>query len=163
MPDRVISDTSPLYYLHRLGVLDLLHHLYKQIVIPQAVLDELQAGARQGDDVPDIRQIDWIEVRSVHLPRILGLVTDLGAGEAQVLALALEDEGSLAIVDDGLARRIARAQNLRITGTAGVLLKAKQSGHLDALSPLLDKLDSLGFRLAEDVRITILRLAGEVG
>jgi uncharacterized protein len=99
----------------------------------------------------------------VHLPRILGLVTDLGAGEAQVLALALEDEGSLAIVDDGLARRIARAQNLRITGTAGVLLKAKQSGHLDALSPLLDKLDSLGFRLAEDVRITILRLAGEVG
>lgn len=109
----------------------------------------------------DIVGFDWIEVHSVKVPRLIGLVTDLGAGEAEVLALALEQADSLSILDDKLARRIAKLQNLRITGTAGVLLKAKQAGFIETVSPLLNQLEKVGFRLGEDIKERILHLAEE--
>jgi predicted nucleic acid-binding protein len=130
VPDLVISDTSPLFYLHRLRYLDLLQKLYQRIIVPQAVADELKAGGDQGEDVPNIREYEWLKVRSVRVPKVIKLITDLGAGEAQVLALAIEEPGSLVILDDRLAREVARLRSLRITGTAGVLLKAKHEGHI---------------------------------
>ena len=161
MPDRVISNTSPLFYLHRLRHLDLLQKFYQQIIVPEAVVDELKAGADLGEDVPDVEDYDWIEVRSVRVPELVKLITDLGAGEAQALTLAIEEPGSLVILDDRLAREVARMRNLRMTGTAGVLLKAKQVGHLSAVAPLLDRLLQLDFRLSDTVKARILKLAQE--
>jgi predicted nucleic acid-binding protein len=60
MADLVISNTSPLFYLHRLGQLELLHKLYCRILVPEAVVEELKAGRDQGEDVPDIADHDWI-------------------------------------------------------------------------------------------------------
>lgn len=161
MPDLVISNTSPLFYLHRLRHLDLLRKLYRRITVPEAVVNELKVGRDQGEDAPDVAAHDWIEVRSVRIPGLIRLITDLGPGEAEVLALALEEVGSLVILDDRLAREIAKLQNIRITGTAGVLLKAKQEGHITAVAPLLDKLTQLGFRLGDAVKASILRIAQE--
>jgi predicted nucleic acid-binding protein len=161
VPDLVISDTSPLFYLHRLRRLDLLQKLYQRITVPQAVADELKVGGDQGEDVPNIREYEWLKVRSVRVPEVITLITDLGAGEAQVLALAIEEPGSLVILDDSLARQIARLRSLRITGTAGVLLKAKHEGHILAVAPLLDRLMQLDFRLSDAVKAKILRLARE--
>lgn len=119
MPEVVISNTSPLFYLHRLGHLDLLQKLYQRVTIPEAVVNELRAGRGRGEDVPEISDYDWIEVRPVHVPAVLRLITDLGAGEAQVLALALEEPDSLVILDDRLARKVAQLQNIRLTRTRG--------------------------------------------
>ena len=159
MPELVISNTSPLFYLYQLGHLELLRKLYRRIVVPKAVVDELKAGRVQGEEVPYIIDYDWIEVRSVHVPKLIRLITDLGAGEAQVLAL--EEPNSLVILDDYLAREVAGLQNLRVTGTAGVILKAKQEGHIPAVAPLLDKLSQLDFRLSDAVKARILKLAQE--
>jgi predicted nucleic acid-binding protein len=161
MPDFVVSNTSPLFYLHRLRHLDLLQKLYQRIIVPEAVVDELRVGRDQGEDAPDIAAYDWIEVRLVRVPQLIRLITDLGAGEAQTLALALEEPGSVVILDDRLAREVAQLQNIRITGTAGVLLKAKQEGYLSAVKPLLDRLIQLGFRLSDAVKASILKLARE--
>ena len=161
MPDLVISNTSPLFYLHRLRRLDLLQKLYQRLIVPEAVVDELRAGRDQGEDAPDIADHDWIEVRSVRVPELVRLVTDLGAGEAQVLALALEEPGSLVILDDLLARKVAKLRNIRLTGTAGVILKAKQQGYISAVAPLLDRLLRLDFRLSNAVKASILKLAQE--
>ncbi|RMF83169.1 MAG: DUF3368 domain-containing protein [Nitrospinota bacterium] len=161
MPDLVICDTSPLFYLHRLRHLELLQKLYQQIVVPEAVAEELRVGRERGEDAPDVAAYDWIEVRSVRVPAVIKLITDLGAGEAQVLSLALEEPGSLVIIDDRLAREVARVVNLRITGTAGVLLKAKQAGHILAVAPLLHRLTQLDFRLSDAVKTSILKLAQE--
>lgn len=95
------------------------------------------------------------------MPEVITLITDLDAGEAQVLALAIEEPGSLVILDDSLARQIARLRSLRITGTAGVLLKAKHEGHILAVAPLLDRLMQLDFRLSDAVKAKILWLARE--
>jgi predicted nucleic acid-binding protein len=163
MPELVISNTSPLFYLHRLRHLDVLQKLYQQLVIPEAVRDELVVGRVQGEDTPDIAAYDWIEIRAVRVPAVIHLITDLGPGEAQVLALALEEPESLVILDDGFARAVAHTQNIRMTGTAGLLIKAKQEGYITAVAPLLDRLLQLGFRLSDATKATILALAQEAG
>jgi predicted nucleic acid-binding protein len=54
MPKIVIADTTPLFYLHRVGCLDLLQKLYGQITVPRAVVEELREGGKQGEDVPQL-------------------------------------------------------------------------------------------------------------
>ena len=95
MPEVIISNTSPIFYLHRLHLLDLLQKLYQRIIVPRAVMAELEAGRGQGEDVPEIDKYDWIEIHAIQSPQILGLSTDFGPGETEVLALALEEPESL--------------------------------------------------------------------
>jgi len=88
---------------------------------------------------------------------------DLGRGEADVLRLALElpaDE-AVVILDDAKARAAAGRLGLRFIGTLGVLLNAKRVGLIAAVTPHLDRLDALGFRLAPHTRTAVLNLAGE--
>jgi predicted nucleic acid-binding protein len=92
---------------------------------------------------------------------VVRLITDLGAGEAQALTLALEEPGSLVILDDRYAREVATLRNIRFTGTGGVILKAKQEGHISAVAPLLNQLIHSGFWLSDILRARILKLAQE--
>ena len=161
MPEIVISNTSPIFYLHRLRLLDLLQKLYQEIIVPKAVVAELEAGRRQGEDVPAVDSYEWIKIRAIRSPQIMGLSTDFGPGETEVIALALEESDSLVIIDEKLARRIARLRGLRVTGTAGVLLKAKQEGHILAVKPFLDRLQEIHFHLSDNVRTLILSTAEE--
>ena len=161
MPDRVICDTYPLFYLHRLRHLTLLQKLYRRILVPEAVVAELLAGRNQGEDVPALTQYDWIEVHRVRTQNVLPLTSDLGSGETEVLTLALEEPGSLVILDDRYAREVAAARNIRLTGTAGILVKAKRDGYLPAVKPLLDELERLGFHLSKVVQRNILACAQE--
>jgi predicted nucleic acid-binding protein len=69
--------------------------------------------------------------------------------------------GAIALIDDGLARRMAARLGIAFTGTLGVLLRAKAAGHAAAIAPIVDRLESLGFRLAAMTRAASLELAGE--
>ncbi|MDD2756070.1 MAG: DUF3368 domain-containing protein, partial [Methanothrix sp.] len=80
----------------------------------------------------------------------------------QVLMLALEMPGSVALLDDALARRVAAAKGKPIKGTLGLLLDAKRAGHLTVVRPSLDRLQELGFRLAQQTQDAVLKLAGEL-
>lgn len=75
--------------------------------------------------------------------------------------LALESREAVAVLDDALARRVAEALGLRFTGTLGLLLDAKQLGLVPAVTPFLDRLQALGFRLAPQTRSAVLKMAGE--
>ena len=108
-------------------------------------------------------QAAWIVVREVSQRSLLPLVTDLGPGEREVLALATETPGALVLLDDGIARRHARLLGVVFTGTLGVLLRAKQTGRLTTLAPILDRLDSLRFYLDTKTRAAVLKAAGETG
>jgi predicted nucleic acid-binding protein len=118
MREPVISNTSPIFYLHRLGLLDLLEKLYGEIIIPNAVLEELEEGKKSGEDVPDVRIISWIKIRSISVPPAITIIPDLGKGESEALALALMEKQHLLIIDDALATEIAGLQSIRFTGTA---------------------------------------------
>ena len=161
MPE-VISDTSPLQYLHQLGLLDLLPRLVGHITVPQAVVDELEAGRALGHNLPDVTSLGWASVRSPASTQ-QAASPDLGRGETEVLALALElpTGGAVVIIDDAKAREAAGRLGLNLTGTLGVLLDAKRAGLIVAVAPQLDNLYALGFRLAPHTRAAVLKLAGE--
>ena len=160
MPD-VICNTSPLQYLHQLGVLHIVPALAPRVVVPPAVVEELSAGAAQGVLLPDVRALDWIAICAPASAAVLSLVTDLGPGETQVIALALENRDAVVVLDDAVARRVAETLGVRLTGTLGLLLDAKRARLIPAVTPLLDQLESLRFRLAAPTRAAVRALAGE--
>lgn len=161
MPEMTVVNTSPIFYLHRLGLLDVLNKLYGIITIPQAVKDELEQGRLQGEDIPRLEEYPWIEILGVNLPQYLSLVVDLGFGESEVLAIATDHPTALVVLDDRLARNIAEMQGFRLTGTAGILLRAKEQGVIPALKPVIERLVGLNFRLKPDLIRTLLDLSGE--
>jgi predicted nucleic acid-binding protein len=158
----VICNTSPLQYLHQIGQLSILPALAGSIIVPPSVQVELDAGIVKGLDLPKVENLRWVRIQSPISAKAASLITDLGPGESQVLLLALEIPGSIALLDDALARRVAIAKGIPIKGTLGLLLDAKRIGHLATVEPSLDRLQGLGFRLAQQTREAVLKLAGEL-
>lgn len=156
----VISDTGPLSYLHRLRHLEILQRFYGRVIVPPAVVAELNLGLRLGKDLPDVTTLEWIELRTPPARALQG-IDGLGAGETEGIALSRSIAGSLLLLDDGHARQVASSLGLRITGTVGVLLVAKERGLLQRVGPELDRLQTFGFRLAGPVRRAVLEQAGE--
>jgi predicted nucleic acid-binding protein len=158
----IICNTSPLQYLHQIGQLSIIPALVGSIIIPPAVLIELDAGIAKGLDLPQPEIFKWVRIQAPISAKAASLITDLGPGESQVQMLALEMPGSVALLDDALARRVAVAKGIPIKGTLGLLLDAKRAGHLTVVRPSLDRLQELGFRLAQQTQDAVLKLAGEL-
>ncbi|CAN5799671.1 DUF3368 domain-containing protein [soil metagenome] len=156
----VIADTSPLQYLHQAGVIDLLPSLFTTVQVPAAVCDELQIGRERGFDVPDPNAFPWMQIRATTRSTKLDPF-ELGAGEHAALSLALETGECLVLLDDGAARAAAKTLALVTTGTLGILLLAKERTLITALAPLLATLEQRGFRITDQVRTHVLKLAGE--
>jgi predicted nucleic acid-binding protein len=158
---KVVCDTSSLQYLHQLELLHILPALAQEVIVPPAVMDELKTGRSLGVNLPDPSELAWISVRRPASAGALPLVTDLGPGETEVLMLALEFPEAVAVLDDALARRVAKALGLKFTGTLGLLIDAKRAKLIPAVTPYLDRLQALRFRLAQHTREAVLKLAGE--
>ena len=157
-----ISNTSPLQYLHQIGELELLPRLFRHIVVPGAVETELAAGRALGHALPDVGALTWVDVRrDIRAPRTILAHGDLGAGEREVLWLATAIPGSMVFLDDSDARRAALALSIPVSGTLGILLLAKQKGMIGLVRPLLDRLESARFRMAPNLRASVLDRAGE--
>ena len=158
----VICNTSPLQYLHQLGLIHLLPKLFGSVQTPPAVVAELAEGRRRGIDLPNLSELRWISVRPVQDRTLLPLVTRLGKGEKEVLALGLESPNHLLVLDDLVARRHADAANLNFTGTLGVLVLAKAQGLIDDVRQILRHLQELQFRVDSKTLRIIQDLAEEL-
>ncbi len=158
---RAISNTSPLLYLYRIGILDWLPKLFTEVWVPRAVVLELEEGQRRGYDVLNPSSYEWLQVvEPLHMPSEW-LALDLGAGELATMALALENPSRIILLDDGLARRTAQAAGLQVWGTLKVLLEAKSEGLTERIEPLIDRMAGAGLWISDDVRQRVLALAGE--
>jgi predicted nucleic acid-binding protein len=155
-----ICDTSPIQYLHQIGLLHLLAEFYTRIIIPPAVVDELERGRAMGVNLPDTSALPWLHVET---PAALDnpAAADLGAGEREVLALGIQAPGAVVILDERLARLHAESLKLTLTGTLGILLRAKAEGRIPRIEPLIEHLRHSGFRLSVKTNAAVLRLAGE--
>lgn len=159
MPE-VVCNTSPLQYLHQIGVLDILPAIYGRILVPEAVVDEISAGRLAGVNLPDPASLEWLEVREVA-PTPWPVPRDIHRGEAEVIALARLSGIAKLILDDLAARKHAKLLGLSVTGTLGVLMKAKEKRLIVHLRPHVESLIAAGFRLADSTRADFLRMAGE--
>ena len=163
MAERLVAaDASPLIGLAAAGAFDLLRRLFDRVTVTAAVRDEVLAGVgRPGArELTEAIEDGWIEVAVVRSDR--EHFTDLGAGEASTLALALEHPGRcLVLMDEPLGRAHTRPHGIAVTGLAGVLLAAKRAGFILSVSQYLERLEVSNFRLSEEVTRTILEQAGE--
>lgn len=160
MPE-AISNTSPLQYLFQVDLLSLLPAFYPTVIVPGAVVRELAEGRARGVHLPDPATLPWARIEHPREASLLRLVTTLGVGEREAIALALEKPEAVLLLDDGLARRHARLLGVNLSGTLGLLIKAKQKRLVKAVAPILDQLQELRFHLDADTRSAALRLAEE--
>ncbi len=142
-------------------LLDLLRSLYDQVVVPSAVEAEVLAGSRDGIGSSALRKASWLRVASLQDSRRAELLVNLDRGEAQVLTLAQELNADLVIIDERLGRLHAKRLGWTLRGTLGVLLRAKQLGHVEAVAPLIGRLRQVGVCLSDMVVTEVLALADE--
>ena len=146
MPN-IISNTSCLIVLDNIGMLDVLKELYGKVFITEEVLKEF------GKTVPD-----WIEVRKVSDNKYLKLMKNfVDLGEASTIALAVETDDIVIILDDLKARKLGQKLNLKITGTIGVLVKARKRNIITSTQEVLNKLRNEGFRIADEIEKEFLK------
>jgi hypothetical protein len=144
----VISNTGPLIALADIGQLELLHHLFNNILIPPAVRAEVVNEPALAAVQTAIAQGCIVEQRPSDTGAIRLLNETLDLGESEAIALAQPTAPRWIILDDLAARHVAEAMGLPVTpappqvrvGTLGVLLLAKEAGHLTEIKPLLDRL-----------------------
>jgi predicted nucleic acid-binding protein len=158
---KAISNTSPLLYLYRIGILDWLPKIFDEVWIPTAVWEELREGQRKGHDVPKPGDYAWLSVVDPKAMPSEWLSLDLGPGELAEKALALENPTHVILLDDLLARRTAQAAGLIVWGTLKVLLEGKAQGLTDKIEPFVNRLENAGMWLSNEIRQRILVLAGE--
>jgi predicted nucleic acid-binding protein len=146
--DRVlVVNASPLIFLARIDRLDLLASLAKLLVVPEAVIREIQAGSDRDGTADQLKALPSIfRVDDRPVPDRIRL-WDLGAGESQVLAHGLERPGSEVVLDDLAARRCARSLELPMIGTLGVVILCRHRGVISAARPVIEALVNAGLRL----------------
>jgi len=161
---RVVSDASVLINLARIGELDLLRQLYGAVLIPKAVWREVVVEGAGQPGAGQVEAASWIETHSVvNAPLVRALQQDLDAGEAEAIALALEMEADLLLMDERLGRETARHLGLRYVGLIGVLITAKRKGLIDTVKPYLDELREVaGFYVSDALYARVLQDEREI-
>lgn len=154
----IVSNTSPLSSLAKINRLVLLQQIYHNIIIPQAVYDELtdiRAGKRVNNA---IQEATWIKTRQIaNLQLVRQLENNLDKGEAQAITLAVELKASQLIIDERLGRNEASQLGLSITGVLGVLLIAKHRGLINSVKSVMDELIlQTAFRIKDNLYEYIL-------
>ncbi|MFA7444655.1 MAG: DUF3368 domain-containing protein [Flavobacteriaceae bacterium] len=157
---KVVSNTTPIISLLKIGKLQILKDLYQKISVPQEVFNEIEAGKNK-EFYTDLSKIEWISIEQIQNKKSLSYFLDLDKGEAEAIVLATEKEADLIILDETLGRFHAKHTGLKITGTVGILIKAKQSGYISELKPLLFELRTKNVWLSDNFIDQILKLANE--
>lgn len=158
----VVTNNTPVSSLIRIHQLPLLGLLFGRVLIPQQVVDELDRGQHVLGAWRDAPGADALVVAEpLDGPFLRQLLVQLDAGEAAAVALSVERGASLLLMDEREGRKVARRHGLRLAGTLGILLEAKQQGHLAAVKPWIEALDREGFHLGDVLRAHVLAVAGE--
>ncbi len=135
----------------KIGEFDLLQKVYEELLTTSEIAEEF------GEELPD-----WIKIQSVSDKKYQNfLETQIDSGEASVIALASEFEDAILLLDDLKARKLATKLGIKITGTFGVIHKAKQMSVIPKVKPLIDKLLMTDFRIAKNIVEEVLKLNNE--
>jgi predicted nucleic acid-binding protein len=150
----VVSDSSPLISLARIGRLNLLASFYERILVPAEVHHEVTVAGRGLPGASEVCQAGWIEVAPQKSPADLSLeraCEGLGAGERSAILLAKSLPADFILLDEWKARRIAREAGLAMTGCLGVLEAGAQRGLVSDLREAYIDLLRQGIRF--DIRL----------
>ena len=131
----VVSDTTPLISLLKIDCIDLLEKLFGQVLIPQAVFDELTADKRFKREADQISSKQFIMVKAVQNSEsasILKRATGLDQGESEAIVLTDELNADVLLMDEAKGRAVSSQMGLKIMGTIGILMAAYEEKELTA-------------------------------
>lgn len=152
----VVSDTSPITTLLQIQKIDLLRIMYGEVFLPEAVQNELST---LHPSLPDFFQRAIVANRK----EIQRLQKSLDLGEAEAIVLAKEKNADLLLVDDLAGRLIAIQEGVPVVGLIGILIKAKECGHIFSLRDILSKIESeTTFYLSSELKNSALKIANEI-
>ena len=153
----VVSDTSAVRCLVYLRKLELLGYMFSKVYVPPAVVLELERVGSWAPAKPFLTQ----QSPSAS-GRQLSMCDDLDPGETEAIQLAMELQASYLIIDESRGREVAARLKIPTMGVLGVLLRAKDAGHVDQIMPLIDQLrHGLGFYISDALYVRVRQLAGE--
>jgi len=157
----VVSNTTPLIGLGRIGRIDLLATIFGQIIVPQAVYSEISAVE---DEIKKaLNAAAWLRVEPVRDRLAVEVLLDeLDLGEAETIVLGREINADWVLMDEKKGRRKLAELGLRKIGSVGILISARQSGVIDNLHDELTRLRQQGFSLSQSVFEAALRQVGEL-
>ena len=152
----VVSDTSAITALLQIGQAGLLEKLYHQILIPEAVRDEL---LKNHLSLPTF--LHYAKV--ANFAEVQRLLAEIDLGEAEAIVLAKETHADFLLIDELAGRRVARREGLRFVGLMGVLVQAKQKQFIKSVRELTAELELVAdFHLSEEIKSIAFRKAGEL-
>lgn len=155
---KIVVNSTPLISLYKIKKIDLLQELYTKIYVPYGVYEELSADGKYNF----LTEVDFITIQKIKNKEAKKFFkTSLHKGEVEVMILAEEINADLCIIDDLLARKYAKYLGHTVSGTIGVLLKAKEKGYIIKIKPLLDDLLNNGIYIDEELYNTVLKMANE--
>ena len=159
---KVIVNTTPLIALCHVGQLELLKKIYGEIMIPQAVYRELSKKKESICKKQVDNALDWIHVEKIENQMAKSMFkTQLHDGEVEVMILAKEKNADIVVIDDANAKKHAKYLKLSVTGTLGVLIKAKRQGHISELKPVIQEMIDKNIYISEKVMKICLEQVNE--
>ena len=158
--ERWVVNASPLICLAKAGFSDLLLKLPDEIIVPSAVIEEIQAG-QSGDSAQKALATGKFPIRNIQvIPEILAW--DLGKGESAVISYVFSHPGWIAIIDDRAARKCALSYSIQLKGTLAVVILAKKRGLVASAADIMRSLQASGLRLdSEVIRTALKQTVGE--
>lgn len=140
----IFSNTTPIIALASIDKLELMPRLFGRVHVVSEVIDECAAGGMI--PVPSLRALDWVvEVVSTPIANPTMLL-ELDRGEKHTLDMALKAKADRVIIDEKLGRALAEYIGLSVTGTLGLLLKAKQAGWIPSFRESVEGMQAQGIR-----------------
>lgn len=159
-----VSDSSPLILYAGSGRLDLLGALFWHVFVPSSVWREVVVLGEGRVGAAEVRRARWIVQGDPGPREMAAALSGLDAGEADAIRLAAEmgPEPAIVLLDDFHARRVARDLGLVVTGSGGLLVRAKEAGLIGAVRPLVEELRGAGLYLGAAPLADLLHAAGEL-
>lgn len=162
---QVVSDTSPILGLASIGLLDLLKSQFENVLIPQAVLEELKVETdfRGTLAIQEALKNGWIQPRDVqNKPLAQAFALELDKGESEAIALAVDLGIQMIVMDESMGRERARAMGLQTVGVLGILLNAKKHNQIGSVKEAMESLrQEIGFFISDNLFEQIVNAAGE--
>ena len=159
---KVIVNSTPIISLCHVRKLHLLKDLYGKIFIPEAVFNEIHAKKDSIAKEELDKSLDWIHVCKIKNEMAKFFYkSQLHDGEVEVMILGKEETAALLILDDKNAKKHAKYLGFNVTGTLGVLLKAKREGYIDVIKPLIDEMLSENIYISAKIISFCLKEARE--
>lgn len=150
--DEIIINTGPIIALvAALGDLHVLQKLYRRVLVPLEVCQEIERGGNDGYAMPEFQAAYWLLKWHEPLKIFNFIRNSLDLGEAAVIQLALNENIKTVCIDEAIGRRVARLNGLALTGSVGVLIRAKKEGFIDSISEAIECMKARNIWLSDRV------------